>query len=99
MISRLPVAGAVGRIVHGSQVTVAHWTFDEGTVLPRHHHPHEQIALVVEGTLELTVGDTAHLLENGDALVIPGDVPHEARAVTRCRVVDTFYPVREDLRN
>ena len=97
MVEKRPVEGAVGRIVHGDGMTLAHWEFEEGTVLPAHEHPHEQIALVVEGRLELTVGDRTRTLEAGEAAVIPSNVRHGARAVTRCRVVDSFAPKREDL--
>ncbi len=98
MIAKNPVPGANGRIVHSPTMTVAHWSFDAGTVLPEHSHPHEQVALVVEGTLALTVNGVTRNLNAGDAAIIPGNVPHEARAVTACRIVDTFNPVREDLR-
>lgn len=97
MIVRTPVPGAVGKIVHNDETTVALWTFEEGTELPAHEHPHRQIALVVEGTLSLTVGGETRNLSAGDSAIIPGNVMHGARAITRCRVVDTFYPRREDL--
>lgn len=85
-------------MVHGSSMTMANWSFVAGTELAEHSHPHEQIAMVMEGELELTIGGELHVLRSGDAAVIPGDVPHSARAVTVCRVVDVFHPVREDLR-
>lgn len=97
MIHKQPVDGADGRIVHGAGLTVAHWDLAAGTVIPMHHHVHEQIALVVSGELELTVGDEVHVLRPGDSAVIPGSVPHEARAVSDCRVIDAFSPPREDL--
>ena len=34
----------------------------------------------------------------GQVFVIPPDVPHSGRALTRCRVLDVFAPVREDYR-
>jgi hypothetical protein len=27
---------------------------------------------------------------------VPGNVPHSARAISDCRVINIFYPVRED---
>lgn len=98
MTGKNPVEGLTGTIVHSSTMSIAHWTFTAGTALPEHAHPHEQVALVVEGELELTIAGDPQMLRTGDAAVIPGNVPHAARAVTDCRVVDTFHPVREDLR-
>ncbi len=97
MVEKRPTEGAIGRIVHGNGMTVAHWEFEEGTVLPEHAHPHEQIALVVEGRLRLTVGGRTQTLKAGEAALIPSNVRHGATAVTRCRVVDSFTPKRDDL--
>jgi quercetin dioxygenase-like cupin family protein len=80
-------------------MTFALWRMDEGTVLPRHSHPHEQVVHMLEGALELTVGDERTLLEPGMVLVIPADVPHEGRALTAVRVMDAFAPVRVDYRD
>jgi quercetin dioxygenase-like cupin family protein len=37
------------------------------------------------------------LLTSGMTAFIPSNVPHGATAVTECRVIDCFLPVREDL--
>ena len=47
---------------------------------------------------ELTVGAKTRVLEAGDVWVIPGDVAHSGKALTACRVLDVFHPVREDYR-
>jgi quercetin dioxygenase-like cupin family protein len=96
-IRKTPISGANGRIVHGKTLTLAMWTFTAGSSLPAHSHPHEQVTTVVSGTLKLRIGDTTHTLETGDSAVIPGDVEHEATAVTDTVVADAFHPVREDL--
>jgi quercetin dioxygenase-like cupin family protein len=98
LVHKRPVDGLIGTIAHGAGMTLASWSFTSGTTLPEHAHPHEQIALVIEGELELTIDGTAHILKPGDTAVIPGNVPHAARALSACRVVDAFQPAREDLR-
>ncbi len=98
MNRKRPVEGLEGSFVHGTNLTVANWTFVAGTELPEHSHPHEQIVLVTEGELELTVDGETYRLTSGDAATIPGDVPHSGKAITVCRVIDAFHPVREDLR-
>jgi quercetin dioxygenase-like cupin family protein len=96
-IRKNPVSGAEGRIVHGDELTVASWTFEAGTTLPAHSHPHEQITWVVSGTLKLTIDGTPHVLNPGDSAVIPGGAVHEVTTETAVVVVDAFHPVREDL--
>lgn len=65
--------------------------------MPRHQHPEEQFGVMLEGHLELTVGDETWLLGPGTAYTIPGGVPHQARTrADGCLVLDVFTPPRAD---
>jgi quercetin dioxygenase-like cupin family protein len=88
----------LARVVTSSTMTVAHVSLAEGAVLPEHAHHHEQVVNVIEGELELTVDGRPHSLTPGKVMVLAPNVPHSGRAVTACRVVDVFHPVREDFR-
>lgn len=92
------VPGFRVRFVHGESMTVAHWTIRAGSALPSHKHPHEQISQVVEGTFELTVGEETRTLDPGLVAVIASNVEHGGRALTDCRIIDMFSPVRDDYR-
>ena len=93
-----PVPGYKAVFVHSDSMTVAYWEVDEGAVMPEHSHPHEQIASVVEGKFELTLGGETEVLDTGSAAVIPSNTPHGGKALTRCRLIDVFHPVRDDYR-
>jgi quercetin dioxygenase-like cupin family protein len=97
-VPRELVPGFRVRFAHGSTMTAAHWEIDAGSVLPEHVHPHEQISQVVQGRFEIVVGGERRVLEPGLVAVIPGGVPHAGRALTDCRIIDVFHPVREDYR-
>ena len=88
--------GIRARIVHSDRTSQSWVDLDEGASFSEHHHPHEQTVTVLEGTLELIVNGRAHRLTRGTAFVIPPHVPHSGRAITMCRVLDVFAPVRED---
>ncbi len=91
------VPGIVGHMFWGERMLLAVVELAPGAVLPDHHHHHEQAGLVLEGELELTLGDETRLLKAGSAYVIPGGTPHSARAGDApCRVLDVFSPVREE---
>ena len=90
------VPGYFVRFVHSENMTIAYWNVKSGASLPSHSHPHEQICTVLEGEFELTVDNTPHLLKQNNAFVIPSGTPHSGKAVTNCKLTDTFYPVRED---
>ena len=84
------------RFVHSGHMTLAYWSFDAGAVLPHHHHPHEQVTSIVAGEFELDVDGAVHACRAGSVVVIPGGVPHQARAITDCQVIDAFYPERTE---
>ncbi len=90
--------GCRGQFVHGENLTVAHWTFEPGTPLPLHAHPHEQVINLVRGTFELTVEGETRQLSPGSVVVVPGGAPHSGQAITEAYIIDVFYPVREDYR-
>jgi quercetin dioxygenase-like cupin family protein len=54
---------------------------------------------LLEGRFEMVVGGERMLLEAGQAVVIPSNVPHSGKALTNCRILDVFSPVREDFKN
>lgn len=87
------------RFVHSDRMTLAYWTIEADAAMPTHDHPHEQVATVLEGTFELQVGGQTRRMGPGDVAVIPPNVPHGGRAVTDCRMIDAFQPVREDYRD
>ncbi|SOY68865.1 conserved hypothetical protein [Cupriavidus taiwanensis] len=63
--------------VEGVQVRV---DFEPGALAPKHVHPGEEIAYVLEGTLEYQLGDNPPVaLKAGQALFIPAGVAHSAR--------------------
>ena len=84
------------RFVHTENMTLAYWRIEAGASLPEHSHPHEQVSNLLEGEFELTVDGEKHHLTPGKVVTIPGDVPHAGTAITECRILDIFYPVRED---
>ena len=90
--------GCKVQFVHSSNMTLAYWNLEPGASLPQHSHPHEQVASILEGQFELTVDGETRLLGPGSVAIVPSNAPHSGRAVTDCRIIDVFYPVREDYR-
>lgn len=98
-ISELKIAdGIVAKIITTATMSIAHVTLSEGAILPEHSHHHEQVVNVIAGELELTVDGTVNNLTPGTVMVLPPNMPHSGRAVTECKVIDVFHPIREDFR-
>lgn len=92
------VPGYLARFVHSKGMTVAFWEVTAGAELPEHSHPHQQIAVVLEGEFEITLDGETTILRPGVTAVIPGGMPHSGRALSDCRLLDAFHPVREEYR-
>lgn len=90
--------GFHGRFVHSEAMTLVRWDIAAGSPLPERAHPQEQLSAVLEGEFEMVVGGTPHRLAPGSVAVIPSNVVHSGRALTDCRIIDVFHPVREDYR-
>ena len=43
---------------------------------PFHKHPNEQVGVVLEGEVTMTIGDETRTLKQGDAYMAPPNVPH-----------------------
>ncbi len=93
------IPGYFVRFVHSENMTMAHWRIEAGHALPDHAHPHEQVVNLIEGTFELTLDGVPHVLEAPAVAVVPSNVKHSGKALTKVRIIDAFYPVREDYRD
>jgi len=90
--------GFKGRFVHSQFMTFVHWTIRAGSVFPEHAHVHEQVVNMIEGEFDLTIDGVTRRLEADSVAVIPPNARHSGRAVTDCRILDVFQPLREDYR-
>jgi quercetin dioxygenase-like cupin family protein len=93
------VPGFHGRFLHTDNMTFVYWDIAAGAVLPDHSHTHEQVVNVIEGELELKAGEEVKKMKPGQVAVIAGNVTHSAKGITDCKVIDVFYPIREDYRS
>ena len=90
------IEGYSARTIHTGTMTFVYWTVAEGAAMPVHAHLHEQVAHVLSGQFELTVGSETQLLEPGKVALIPPHVPHGGRAIPACQLLDVFLPERDD---
>jgi quercetin dioxygenase-like cupin family protein len=84
------------RFISTNNITVAFNTLKAGAEVPVHEHIHETIDYIQEGELEMTIGDETIRMFAGMVARVPSSIPHSARAITHCKVINIFYPVRED---
>jgi quercetin dioxygenase-like cupin family protein len=70
-------------------------SFEPRAIAPAHHHTEQQIAIVLSGELEFTVGGETRIMHAGDCVVIPPNVEHGGVAGAQgCEALDVFTPPR-----
>ncbi len=94
--SREIIPGYHGKLIHTQKMSLAFWEVEEGAEVPEHAHSNEQVMQVLEGRFLFTVGGVSREYGPGEMVVIPPDVPHSGRALSPCRLMDVFSPVREE---
>lgn len=66
------------------------FAFDQGEELSEHTTPFDAMVLVVEGKVEIIIDGKIHLLENGDSIIMPADIPHALKAIEKFKMVLTM---------
>jgi quercetin dioxygenase-like cupin family protein len=84
------------QVIHTGNMTLARLRMKTGAVVPRHHHVNEQVTNVESGILKVDFDDHEVLVEAGQSLEIPPNVPHAVTALTDAVALDVFTPARED---
>ncbi|QBA64884.1 cupin domain-containing protein [Muriicola soli] len=89
------IPGYLGKMIHGQKMTLVYWEVTQNAEVPEHAHENEQIMQVLEGEFEFTVDGSTAIYKAGELVIIPPNVLHKGRALTHCRLMDVFSPVRD----
>jgi quercetin dioxygenase-like cupin family protein len=90
------------QIITGELLTVARIYLKDGFLVPMHSHHNEQITQVISGVLKFRLGedgDETIDVGPGQVIVIPANLPHEARVVGDVVETDMWAPRRDDWLN
>lgn len=91
--------GVTAKIASGERMMLSLVTFAPDAVVPMHSHPHEQMGMIVSGTLEFTIAGETRVLAGSGMVFVPGGVPHAAKAGPGgALALEVFSPPREEFR-
>jgi len=90
--------GFFSKLIHTDNNTINFIEVKAGCSVPHHQHIHQQCSFAIEGKFELTVNGIPQIIEPGLFAVIPSNAWHSGIAITDCKLIDIFSPVREDYR-
>jgi quercetin dioxygenase-like cupin family protein len=91
-----PLAGITAAVAVGDQLSAVRYTLEPGAPVPEHSHPNEEFGQILRGSLELSWNGQVRKLTAGDAFLLPGGVPHAARALDEgCELLECYAPPRD----
>nr|WP_297174201.1 cupin domain-containing protein [uncultured Agathobaculum sp.] len=62
------------------------FAFDAGTSISTHAASGDAMAVILEGTGEITIDGVPHTVNAGECIIMPAGIPHAVRAVTRFKM-------------
>jgi quercetin dioxygenase-like cupin family protein len=98
-VQREVAPGIFRRVLAGAHTMIVQYELKKDATLPLHTHPSEQITYVLSGALSLVVNGETFVVRAGETLVIPSGAEHGGSALEDTLEIDTFGPVRDDLRD
>ena len=66
------------------------FAFDKGEGLSEHTTPFDALVTVVDGKTEITINGKPHLLQTGDSIIMPANIPHALQAIEKFKMVLTM---------
>ena len=83
--------------IGGEQVLVCRVVYEPGTTVARHsHEDSEQLMVIIEGDVTMTIGDATRTLGPGDVAVINRGVEHELHSKGGLVFFEALAPVPLD---
>ncbi len=73
-------------LVQNASVSMTIFSFDKGEEISTHASGGDAMVTVLEGKGRFTVGGEVFILEEGETLVMPKDVPHAVYGVERFKM-------------
>jgi quercetin dioxygenase-like cupin family protein len=82
--------------VVGQNIMLARVLLKKGCFVPEHSHPNEQVTFIAEGALKFKIDGKEIIVNAGEVLTIPPNMPHSAEALEDTVDFDVFNPPRAD---
>ena len=84
------------QFVVGRDIMVARVLMKKGCIIPLHSHHNEQFSYILEGALKFWIDGKEIVVNAGEVLTIPSNMPHKAEALEDTVDLDIFNPPRAD---
>jgi len=84
------------QFVVGQEIMLARVLLKKGCIVPEHSHHNEQLTYILDGALKFWIDGKEIVVNAGETLCIPSNMPHKAEALADTIDLDVFAPPRAD---
>src|SRR6516164_2109749 len=84
------------QFVVGQEIMIARVLLKKGCIVPLHSHHNEQLTYILDGALKFWIDGQEIVVNAGETLCIPANMPHKAEALADTIDLDVFTPPRAD---
>lgn len=80
-IEIIPNQTASKSIIQRKDLTMSLFALDVNGVIAKHTSPGDALVQVLEGVVEISIGDDLYTVHSGESIVMPANVPHALKAI------------------
>lgn len=78
------------RVLEKSTGNISLFAFDQGQQLSEHSAPFDAMVQVIEGKAKITIDKNPYLLEEGETIIMPANIPHAVHAEEKFKMLLTM---------
>ena len=82
------------KVVGGEREMLVQVYIKRGCLVPTHRHDSEQMTYVLQGAIKFVVAGEEITVREGEVLLVPSGIEHQAEALEDTFELDFFSPVR-----
>lgn len=78
------------RVIDKPTGNISLFAFDKGQRLSEHSAPFDAVVQVIEGKAEIVINKVSNILEAGETIIMPANIPHAVNAVEKFKMILTM---------
>ena len=78
------------RVIQKKTGNVSLFAFDKDQKLSEHTAPFDALIQVLDGTAEIMIDGNSYILNHGECIIMPANIPHAVKAVEKFKMLLTM---------
>ena len=75
------------QVLKNEKGSITLFAFDKGEGLSEHTAPFDAMVLLLDGKAGITIGGKLNILQAGEAIIMPANIPHALNAMERFKMM------------